>query len=284
LPHSLGPSNCRQERQSTNGLETKGENKKKEELVEFGMGFELLKAETSFTKMGSEEPNQKPIQGEVKPTATKHQTENKERDKRSGPATYGGKQPIALQNRFQLLGSNEESRPQHNSPTVVAPLLESNRPNMTTGVSSDLQLPSITPDIETASSIQFGTLPPTGVQNILEEFTSSSASRIAGNVSGSDPSSQSDNTVNNVPVSKEELVEFGMGFELLKAETSFTKMGSEEPNQKPIQGEVKPTATKHQTENKERDKRSGPATYGGKQPIALQNRFQLLGSNEEVKI
>lgn len=82
---------------------------------------------------------------------------------------------------------------------------------------------------------------------------------------------------------KEELVEFGMGFELLKAETSFTKMGSEEPNQKPIQGEVKPTATKHQTENKERDKRSGPATYGGKQPIALQNRFQLLGSNEEVK-
>ncbi|KAF3518784.1 hypothetical protein DY000_02059387 [Brassica cretica] len=74
-----------------------------------------------------------------------------------------------------------------------------------------------------------------------------------------------------------------MDFELLKAKTSFTKIGSEEPNQKPIQGQEHSTATICQTENKERDKRVGPATYGTKQPIALQNRFQLLESNEDVK-
>ncbi|KAL0804157.1 hypothetical protein Bca101_096647 [Brassica carinata] len=82
---------------------------------------------------------------------------------------------------------------------------------------------------------------------------------------------------------KEDSVECGMGFELLKAETSFTKMSSEEPNQNPIQGQEHSTATICQTETKERDKRGGPATYGTKQPIALQNIFQLLGSNEDVK-
>ena len=82
---------------------------------------------------------------------------------------------------------------------------------------------------------------------------------------------------------KEDSIECGMSFELLKAETSFTKMGSEESNQKPIQKQKHSTATICQTENKERDKRGGPATYGTKQPIALQNIFQLLGSNEDVK-
>ena len=68
-----------------------------------------------------------------------------------------------------------------------------------------------------------------------------------------------------------------------KAETSFTKMSSEELNQKPFQTCEHSTTTICQAENKERDKRGGPATYGTKQPITLQNRFQLIESNEDTK-
>ena len=82
---------------------------------------------------------------------------------------------------------------------------------------------------------------------------------------------------------KEDLAERGMSFEMLKAETSFTKMGIEEPNQKPFQTCEHSTSTICQAENKERDKRGGPATYGTEQPITLHNRFQLLESNEDMK-
>ncbi|KAF3601882.1 hypothetical protein F2Q69_00035246 [Brassica cretica] len=78
--------------------------RQEETVTEEEVGFNILKAETSFTKMGSQETIAKPTLIHSKATATFTKTLNKEKDKPSGPATYGMKKPVALHNRFQLLG------------------------------------------------------------------------------------------------------------------------------------------------------------------------------------
>ncbi|KAH0840819.1 hypothetical protein HID58_092287 [Brassica napus] len=78
--------------------------RQEETVTEEEVGFNILKAETSFTKMGSQETIPKPTQIHSQPTATFTKTLSKEKDKPSGPATYGMKKSVALHNRFQLLG------------------------------------------------------------------------------------------------------------------------------------------------------------------------------------
>ncbi|KAF3566900.1 hypothetical protein DY000_02019056 [Brassica cretica] len=123
----------------------------------------MLKVETSFTKMGLEEPNQKPFQTCEHSTSTICQAENKERDKRGGPAT---------------------------SSSAVVPLIEHNASdNPATGETNNSSQSSASQNKETSSgyppSIQFGTLPPTGVPNILEDLSTFSDPITMKNVTSS---------------------------------------------------------------------------------------------------
>ena len=79
------------------------ETEKQEETEHSSLGFDIMKAETSFKKMG-QETTQKPTQTITQPTATIEERKNLEKDKQSGPALHGKEKPITLKNRFQLLG------------------------------------------------------------------------------------------------------------------------------------------------------------------------------------
>ena len=96
-----------------------------------------------------------------------------------------------------------QTRPQHSSPSVVVPLIERNVSEDTaTGETSNSSQSSASQNKETASSypssIQFGTLPSSGVPNILDELSSSSDSRTVENITSSDHSLQP-STTNKAP-------------------------------------------------------------------------------------